>query len=119
MNRIPQGYEEIEMPEQIHYFAGGVYAKQVYLKNKNTYIRSHKHKFDHLSILASGKVKVVVEGAEKEYTAPCGIDIKAGKEHEIYTLTDGVTWYCIHAIPEECKEDQEHIDEVLVERKSD
>lgn len=57
----------------------------------------HKHKYDHVSILASGHVSVNVDGKIKEFKAPTFIIIRADKEHKITALTEDVLWYCVFA----------------------
>ena len=114
MNKLPEGYAPIAMPPIQHHFSGGVYAKQAVLDKAGTFVLTHKHKFDHMSVLATGRVKVTVEGVATEHTAPTVIEIKAEQEHEILTLSDNVTWFCIHAIPEGYEESGEYIDDVLI-----
>lgn len=63
----------------------------------NETIGGHKHKYDHVSLLTSGKVKVEVDGFEKEFTAPTFIVIEKDKIHNVTALTDDVVWYCVFA----------------------
>lgn len=58
----------------------------------------HTHQFDHLTLLAKGKLKVTVEGKTSEFTAPHMIYIHADKVHELVALTDNTVAYCIHAL---------------------
>jgi quercetin dioxygenase-like cupin family protein len=58
----------------------------------------HTHQFDHLTLLAKGKLKVTVEGTASEFTAPHMIYIHKDKRHELQALTDGTVAYCIHAL---------------------
>ena len=81
-----------------HYFAGGVYAKQMRIA-KNCKIPTHRHVYDHLSVLAQGCVRVTVSKITQEYTAPAAIEIKKDLVHTIEALEDTV-WYCIHATEE-------------------
>ena len=81
-----------------HYFAGGVYAKQMRI-GKNCKIPTHRHVYDHLSVLAQGRVRVTVSRITQEYTAPAAIEIKRDLVHTIEALEDTV-WYCIHASEE-------------------
>lgn len=108
------------MPENIsqalmtHHFAGGLYAKELFLSAGQTLIQ-HQHHFDHLSVLAKGTVIVAVNGNSEEYTGPICITIKAGQHHGIVAKTDAV-WYCIHAI--DC--DNPHaVEAILVQPTSD
>jgi len=58
----------------------------------------HTHQFDHLTLLAKGRLKVTVEGAASEFTAPHMIYIHKDKIHELEALTDETVAYCIHAL---------------------
>lgn len=92
-----------------HHFGGGVYAKAAHAPAGMVLVQ-HKHVHDHLSILASGTVEVVVDNERREITAPACLTIEAGKHHGIKALTD-VVWYCIHAT--DCT-DAEQVDNVLI-----
>ena len=96
--------------EQMHHFSEGLYAKQVELK-EGSFAVQHKHNYDHLSILAKGKVRVLFEGnLSKEYTAPACINIVKDVNHAVYALEDSV-WFCIHATSET---DVDNVDKVLI-----
>jgi len=105
-NRVFEESEELQIE---HHFIGGVYAKRMILKAGSS-INSHKHNFDHMSILASGVVMVTVDKQIKSYAAPALIQIKAEKAHKIAAITE-CHWYCIHATD---IVDPELIDESLV-----
>ena len=92
-----------------HYFSAGVYAKETLIPAGHVLVQ-HKHKFSHLSILASGSIELMVEGERKIIHAPACLTIEADKHHGVKSLTD-VVWYCIHAT--ECT-DMDEIDEVLI-----
>lgn len=96
--------------EQMHHFSEGLYAKQMELK-EGSFAVQHKHNYDHLSILAKGKVRVLFEGnLSKEYTAPACINIVKDVNHAVYALEDSV-WFCIHATSET---DVDKVDKVLI-----
>lgn len=84
-----------EDPAINHHFGGGVYAKESIIP-ANKWLLQHAHKHDHLSILASGSVELIVDGQKTIVHAPACLTIEAGKHHGVKTLTD-VVWYCIHA----------------------
>ena len=88
------GVQEYD-PKIIHYFGGGVYARQGHIKAGSA-IQKHAHSYDHLSILGSGKVQLVSKDEVVEYTAPACIEIKANIEHAIIALEDCI-WFCIHS----------------------
>lgn len=79
-----------------HHFGPNVYAKQMRLEAGHQ-VATHKHRYDHLSVLASGEAVIDVDGEEpRHYVGPTGITILAGREHTITALTD-IDWFCIHA----------------------
>jgi quercetin dioxygenase-like cupin family protein len=92
-----------------HHFSAGVYAKETLIPAGQILVQ-HKHKFDHLSILASGSVELMVDGEKRIVHAPACLTIEADKHHGVKSLTD-VVWYCIHAT--DCT-DTDEIDEVLI-----
>ena len=92
-----------------HHFGAGVYAKETRIPAGSILVQ-HKHKHDHLSVLASGSVELVVDDIKSVIHAPACITIEANKHHGVKSLTD-VVWYCIHAT--ECT-DADEIDEVLI-----
>jgi quercetin dioxygenase-like cupin family protein len=92
-----------------HHFSAGVYAKETLIPAGQVLVK-HKHKFSHLSILASGSIELMVDGERKIIHAPACLTIEADKHHGVKSLTD-VVWYCIHAT--ECT-DIDEIDEVLI-----
>jgi mannose-6-phosphate isomerase-like protein (cupin superfamily) len=92
-----------------HHFSAGVYAKETRIPAGYVLVQ-HAHKYDHLSILASGSVEMVVDGVKSVVEAPACLTIAAGKHHGIKSLTD-VVWYCVHAT--DCT-DEDKVDEVLI-----
>lgn len=72
----------------------------------------HTHQFDHLTLLAKGKLKVTVEGVSSEFTAPHMIYIHKDKVHELEALTDETVAYCIHALRD--KETGEILDPSMI-----
>jgi quercetin dioxygenase-like cupin family protein len=72
----------------------------------------HTHQFDHLTLLAKGKLKVTVEGTASEFTAPHMIYIHKDKRHELQALTDDTVAYCIHALRD--KDNNEILDPSMV-----
>lgn len=74
-----------------------IWIRQKHFNTVGEKIGGHKHKYDHLSILASGSVKVSVDSYEKTFHAPTFITIPAEDIHNITALTEDVVWYCIFA----------------------
>ena len=92
-----------------HHFSSGVYAKETHIP-AGQWLVSHAHQHDHLSILASGTVEVMVDDSRKVIVAPACLTIKALKHHGVRALTDAV-WFCIHAT--DCTDESE-VDQVLI-----
>jgi quercetin dioxygenase-like cupin family protein len=92
-----------------HHFSSNLYAKECVFP-KGAQIVQHKHNYDHLSILAKGKVMLLEDDKEIEVTAPACINIKADKHHGVLALEECV-WYCIHATSET---DPNKVDQVLI-----
>lgn len=101
--------------DTLHYFSDGLYAKQMSIP-KGAIACQHKHEYDHLSILAQGKVRVLFDNdAFEEFTAPSCINIKQGVNHTIMALEDS-TWFCIHHTFET---DMNKIDTVLIKQQKE
>jgi quercetin dioxygenase-like cupin family protein len=93
----------------VHHFSDGLYAKEMHIPAGMAVLK-HTHDYDHLSVLAKGKV-VVLRGEEMEIIeGPACLDIEAGLIHGVKAITDCV-WFCIHATDEK---DSSKVDEVLI-----
>jgi len=92
-----------------HHFSGREYAKQMTLPAGH-YAETHEHVYDHLSIVALGRVLVDIDGVRRELEGPDCIVIPAGRKHRIEALTDSV-WFCVHATEET---DPARVDSVLI-----
>lgn len=97
---IGQHYQDIvplneEASNIEHFFTEGVYARKMTLP-AGTQVPTHKHVYNHLSILAQGRVKVAVGVIIQEYIAPAMIEIKKDISHTITAIEDSV-WFCVHA----------------------
>ena len=92
-----------------HYFSDSLYAKEIHVP-ANMMIVQHKHNYDHLGVLAKGKVRVTYKNEVLEIEGPYCFNIEKNKHHGILALTDCV-WYCIHATDET---DINKVDKVLI-----
>lgn len=75
-----------------------LYSRMMHFKRAGDVEYGHTHQFDHLTLLAKGKLKVTVDGVASEFTAPQMIYIKADKHHELVAMLDDTVAYCIHAL---------------------
>lgn len=93
-------------PNVTHFFCGNVYAKRMSLP-KGAVVSMHVHKYDHLSIVAKGRVRVLTDEGEQEYGAGDCLQVKAGVRHGIVGLEDSI-WFCINSDvePEEVRVNQ-------------
>lgn len=83
---------------ELGYF-GNIWVRQNILEKEGESHPGHKHYFDHVTLLARGKVQVEVEGHDsKEFEAPTFIVIKKEHEHKITALTDDALYYCVFAL---------------------
>lgn len=77
-----------------------VFVKQMRFIKTGHKEEGHAHLFDHLTLLASGKIRLTALGKSTDFTAPHHIFIKAGVVHELEALEDETVVHCIHAIRE-------------------
>jgi quercetin dioxygenase-like cupin family protein len=75
-----------------------LFSRMMHFKNAGDIEIGHTHQFDHLTLLAKGKLKVTVEGVATEFTAPHMIYIHKDKVHELEAMADETVAYCIHAL---------------------
>lgn len=92
-----------------HHFSDNLYAKEIHVPIDGLIVQ-HKHNYDHLSILAKGRVRVTYKNEVLEVEAPYCFNIEKDKHHSILALTDCV-WFCIHSTDET---DINKVDQVLI-----
>lgn len=82
-----------------------VFIKQMHFMFAGDKEEGHAHLFDHVTLLASGKIRLTALGQSTEFTAPHHIFIKAGVVHELEALENNTVVHCIHGIREKDCED--------------
>ena len=113
MSDVMTRFEAIFPAENIKlHLIGGVYDKEHRIP-AGWKLTSHAHRYDHMSILSSGRAKVTVDGVAMIYVGSAVINIRAEKEHSVEALTDCV-WHCIHPVS---ASDTEGLDETLIMRE--
>lgn len=75
-----------------------LYSRMMHFKCAGDIEYGHTHQFDHLTLLANGSLKIVVEGIATEFKAPHMIYIHKDKKHELVALENNTVAYCIHAL---------------------
>lgn len=88
----------MEHPEVKIGCVANLYSRMMHFKNAGDFESGHTHPFDHLTLLASGRLQVTVEGKVTEFSAPNMIYIKKDKMHELVALESDTVAYCIHAL---------------------
>jgi len=81
-----------------------LYSRMMHFKKAGDIEQGHAHKFDHLTLLASGSLKIKVNEKESTFTAPNMIFIKEGEKHELTALEDNTVAFCIHALRTDSKD---------------
>ena len=87
-----------DKPERHLASVANIFSMMMKFKKAGDIHEGHSHSFDHLTLLATGKMKVVVDRKEKTFTAPHHIYIKAGVVHELTALEDNTIAFCIHVL---------------------
>ena len=75
-----------------------LYSRMMHFKNVGDTEHTHTHSFDHLTLLAAGRLQVIVDGHVSEFVAPHMIYIKKDKMPELVSLEPNTVAYCIHAL---------------------
>jgi len=75
-----------------------LFSRMMHFEKAGDIEQGHTHQFDHLTLLATGSLKVTVDGNISEFKSPHMIYIKADKTHELVALEDNTVAYCIHAL---------------------
>jgi hypothetical protein len=103
LSAVPGPYRRLaEQPFSVEVkICDGLFVKSMLVHEAGTIVPQHSHSFDHLSMLAVGRVLVWAgEECLGPFQAPIGILIKAGVPHTFRTLTDNALLYCIHRTDE-------------------
>lgn len=96
---LPQTFEKLsDQPTEVDILiVDDVFVKQITVKDRDTFMPQHSHKYDHISFIAAGAVQVWEDGSFLgNFEAPRGITIKAGVKHTFRTLAHNTVILCIH-----------------------
>lgn len=81
-----------------------IWSRQMHFKKTGDTELGHKHTYDHLTLLAHGKLKVTVNNKDVTiFEAPHMIFIEKDTEHMLEALVDNTVAYCIHALRDKDK----------------
>jgi hypothetical protein len=83
---------------ELGYF-GNIWVRQNNFPHIGDSHAGHQHKFDHVTLLARGSVRVEVDGYEpKEYTAPTFMIMRKDKNHKMTATSPDTIYYCVFAL---------------------
>ena len=75
-----------------------LYSRMMHFEEVGDIEHGHTHQFDHLTLLASGRLQITVDGKVSDFSAPNMIFIHKDKNHELVALEPNTVAYCIHAM---------------------
>ena len=90
----------VQQPKSTISYVGNVWIKMMTFENSGDIECGHQHLYDHTTLLAAGKLDVLVNKVVTTYTAPAMIFINKDMFHELVAKEDGTVAYCIHALRE-------------------
>lgn len=85
-------------PETKMTCVSNLWLRQMHFAKTGDCNEGHVHNFDHVTLLAKGRIEVDVEGAKTVFSAPQMIFITKGKRHFLTSLEDDTIAYCVHAL---------------------
>lgn len=88
----------IDLPHVKIGCVANLFSRQMHFRKAGDKEYGHTHPFDHLTLLASGSLRVTVNGKTTDFVAPHMIFIKAEYNHELVALEDNTVAFCIHAL---------------------
>lgn len=80
--------------------ASNIYIRHVSFHQAGDIEHGVPHDYDHVALLATGSVRITVDGVDAEFEAPHMILIRRGLEHKFESLSDATQIYQVHAIRE-------------------
>lgn len=90
-----------------HYFANGVYAREMYLP-KGVLVVGKIHNFENICIVSKGTVTVATDEGTETYTAPHTLIGKAGVKRALFAEEDTV-WTTFHtSIDDDLEKIEQH-----------
>lgn len=84
------------LTEKIQTDVAGLYFRSVLLP-EGVMIPQHQHPYDHATLVASGKARLLVDGVwQGDYEAGEAIEIKAYHDHVFLSLAPNTRLVCVH-----------------------
>lgn len=79
-------------------YVGNVFTKMMVFKDVGAVMEGHSHVYDHVTLIASGKVAITSNGRTTEFEGPHLVVIPKGVTHRIRALEPWTVAVCIHAV---------------------
>jgi quercetin dioxygenase-like cupin family protein len=92
------GSKRTDSPEVSLGCVANMFVRQMCFKQAGHTEQGHKHSFDHLTLLATGKLLVEVGEETTVFTAPAMIYINKDITHKLTALEPNTTAYCVHGL---------------------
>lgn len=92
------GNKRTDSPEVAIGCVANMFVRQMCFKEAGHTEQGHKHNFDHLTLLATGKLLVEVGLETTIFTAPAMIYINKDTTHKLTALEANTIAYCIHGL---------------------
>jgi len=92
------GEKRTDSPEVNIGCVANMFVRQMLFKESGHNEQGHEHSFDHLTLLATGKLLVEVGEETTIFTAPTMIYIKKDVTHKLTALEPNTVAYCIHGL---------------------
>lgn len=87
----------MDKPDYFLQCVSNVFVKMMVFSKPGMIEELHKHLFDHTQVLASGTVKITVNGEESVHEGPKLLYIAKNVEHRVESLTPAVV-LCVHGL---------------------
>lgn len=92
-NLIPSEKQTVEYVDEVC----GIYFRAILLEQAFDVVPQHTHDYDHVTLVASGSVRLWVEGEYKgDFDAFRAIEVKARKAHIFQALEPMTRLACVH-----------------------
>jgi 5-deoxy-D-glucuronate isomerase len=88
----------MQTPEITISLVSNIWTRMMHFINAGDQEQGHMHNYDHITLLAHGKLEVEVDGLTTVFEAPNMIYINKDKKHQLTALEDNTVAYCIHAL---------------------
>lgn len=94
---LPEGVARHDQPVEYVDDVGGLYFRAICLENVGDVVPQHAHDHAHVTLIASGKARLWIEGAwVADIPAFKAIEIEANRKHIFQALEPKTRLACVH-----------------------